>query len=200
MNRALAMLGAIGAALALVAGVAYADEISCDGGRCEGTENRDRIFGSFVRDEIYALGGADNVRAYEGRDFVDGGGQPDDIRLGDGHDRGHGGPVGDDIYGGPGNDRLRGGKGTDGLIGESGDDVLRAGVGGEPQPGPGGIVSEYLEDRATNDQDTVYGGPGAEFALVEDGDGRDFVNCGRGRYDLVEADPGDVVKNCEEEN
>jgi hypothetical protein len=47
------------------------------------------------------------------------------------------------------------------------------------------------------DRDEVRGQGGADFINVDDGDKRDFVNCGPGR-DVVRADDGDdIAKNCE---
>jgi hypothetical protein len=43
--------------------IAYAASVTCDGGRCEDTEEADDITGSLQVDAIYAKAGDDDVRA-----------------------------------------------------------------------------------------------------------------------------------------
>src|SRR5215213_9324668 len=62
--RRLSMLAIVGSVLLVAfAGVAWAANITCQGGPCVGTEQNDRITGSQLEDEIQALGGRDLVSA-----------------------------------------------------------------------------------------------------------------------------------------
>src|SRR5687767_12846895 len=74
------------------------NNISCDGGRCDGTAVNDNITGSNRRDNVFANGGFDNVETNDG---------PDEI---------HGGRNGNDLRGGNGNDLYFGDEGSDVLI------------------------------------------------------------------------------------
>ena len=68
--------------------------ITCNGGRCDGTNNPDQITGSPLR-YIFALAGADQVQARAGNDELNGA---------DG---------GDDLFGEAENDIYFGGRGED---------------------------------------------------------------------------------------
>jgi hypothetical protein len=54
-------------------------------------------------------------------------------------------------------------------------------------------------DRYTNDRDRLYGGRGNDRLNTNDNDGRDLINCGKGKNDKAILDRGDNVnhKNCE---
>ena len=51
----------------------------------------------------------------------------------------------------------------------------------------------------SNDEDRVFGGGGNDRIRTDDGDGEDFINCGKGNRDIAIADRGDNVskKTCE---
>jgi Ca2+-binding RTX toxin-like protein len=103
-------MAAMGAAMLLVSGVAYALSVQCDGigdqdpdlGECQGTGLSDVITGTAQRDFILALGGLDVVSARGGNDRVEGDRGSDDISGGAGVDLLNGGAGPDDIDGGPG--------------------------------------------------------------------------------------------------
>jgi hypothetical protein len=111
-------------------------------------------------------------------------------------------PFRDFVYGGPGDDRLLGLGRKDLLDGGSGDDVLDGDGGWDTLLGRAG--DDLLLGRG--DPDTIVGGTGRDriFGGLEndtiharDG-GRDVVDCGGGRRDVVQADPTDAVaRNCE---
>jgi hypothetical protein len=173
--RRVAFIGTMAVMLVLAA-VAYAASVTCDGGRCEGTDENDQITGSLQVDAIYAKAGEDEVRARTGHDLVRAGGGGDFIE----------GAVGaDTLRGGPGGDFLDGGQGDDHIYGQDGG-VIVAGVS----------FTEVLFDFEPNDADAVYGGPGYEAVNVEDGDGDDYVDCGADRGRVLGSDEGDVIEHC----
>src|SRR5918994_6531110 len=72
MRRA-TMLAVVGSVLLVAfAGVAWAADVFCMGGPCEGTEQPDFITGTPGRDQIFALGGGDFVSALAGQDELNG--------------------------------------------------------------------------------------------------------------------------------
>lgn len=140
----------------LAATAAIAATITCTGGFCEGTPERDEITGSISADDIFARASVDLVRARGGHDLVklNLGGTPVDMEF---------------VEGGRGSDELRGGRGsdqlddfepaniddTDRLFGERNDDFL------------------YAVDGDSND--TLNGGTGADDCYGDPGD--EIVNC-----------------------
>lgn len=178
--------------------------ITCDGGRCEGTDGRDTIVASNKPEQIFAKAGDDDIEldaafpsgssdeAYggEGRDCIDGGGGGDLMVGGPGDDNRPceftvfvdplaaltGGPGDDRIEGGPGDDSMNGIFDNDTLIGGTGDDLLR-----DPSP---------------RDVDRLYGEDGRDTLDARDGAGDDFIDGGAGSDDCT-GDPGDHFVNCE---
>ena len=81
MRRLLLMMAAMGAAVLLASGVAYALNVQCDGtddqdpdpGQCQGTQEDDEISGTDQTDIIRALSGFDDVFAGAGEDELYGG-------------------------------------------------------------------------------------------------------------------------------
>jgi hypothetical protein len=180
------------------------NRITCDGGRCEGTEERDTIVASDKAEEVVAKGGDDDIEldvvfpvgsddvafGGPGRDCIDGGG---------GQDLMVGGP-GDDnrpceftafvnpraaMTGGPGDDVLDGGPGDDSLDGIADDDTL---IGGEGR--------DLIEDLSPSDSDRLFGDGGDDELNATDGDGGDVVDGGPGR-DRCSGDVRDTFRNCE---
>ncbi len=99
MRRAMLMSAFVIPVALLIAGVAYARTIDCDGGDCKGTNNADTMNGSPQDDRMLALEGADTLYGLGGMDAL----------------KGKGG--GDRIFGGEGNDKVKGGHGKDVLEG-----------------------------------------------------------------------------------
>ncbi len=195
--------------LLLTAGAAVAQDvvgkvIRCDGGRCEGTDDRDTIVASDRSEEVFAKAGDDDIEldatiaigsddvAYGdlGRDCIDGG-AGDDLMIG--------GP-GDDnrpceftafvnpraaLTSGPGDDTIEGGPGDDSMDGIADDDTL---IGGEG--------NDLIEDFQQLDSDTLLGGEGNDTLNATDGDRDDLVDGGPGR-DECSGDAGDTFRNCE---
>jgi Ca2+-binding RTX toxin-like protein len=180
------------------------DVITCEGGRCEGTEEADTIVANNATQRVIAFGGDDDIEldaiftsgsgdvgiGGEGRDCIDGGA---------GNDLMIGGP-GDDnrpceftafvdpqagLTGGPGDDRIDGGPGNDSLNGIFDDDTLLGGTG-----------DDLLRDTSVADKDRLFGGPGKDTLDATDGDGDDLVDGGTGDDDCS-GDSADRFVNCE---
>src|SRR5215211_3302176 len=88
VRRLILLMAAMGAAVLLASGVAYALSVQCDGtgdqdpdpGQCRGTNQNDGITGTAQRDLIFALGGFDEVSAGGGQDELNGGDSADTLR------------------------------------------------------------------------------------------------------------------------
>ena len=97
-------------AVLLIAGVAYAATIDCNGGDCQGTNDADTMNGSPQDDTMLAMDGGDTLFGVGGMDAL----------------KGQGG--GDEIFGGEGNDKVKGGFGMDRVDGGEGNDLVRGGT------------------------------------------------------------------------
>jgi Ca2+-binding RTX toxin-like protein len=178
--------------------------ITCEGGRCEGTEDADTIVANNATQRVFGFGGDDDIEldaiftsgsgdtafGGEGRDCIDGGAGNDLMIGGPGDDNRPceftafvdpqaaltGGPGDDTIVGGPGNDSMNGIFDDDTLFGGAGDDLLR--------------------DTSPGDKDRLFGGPGNDTLDATDGDGGDLIDGGPGK-DACSGDPGDQLVNCE---
>jgi hypothetical protein len=140
----------------LAATAAIAATITCTGGFCEGTPERDEITGSSSRDSIFARGSVDLVDALGGNDFVQLGlgGTPVDMEF---------------VEGGIGSDELRGGRGSDQL-----DDFEPANIDDTDLLfGEGNDDFLYAVDGDSND--TLKGGWGTDDCYGDPGD--EIVNC-----------------------
>jgi Ca2+-binding RTX toxin-like protein len=99
------MVGAV--LVAIVAGVARAETIQCDGagdrdpdpGECAGTRRADILNGTDSADRIFGRGGGDRLRGF---------GEADELYGQSGPDTLVGGPQFDSLIGGPGQDAMRG--------------------------------------------------------------------------------------------
>jgi Ca2+-binding RTX toxin-like protein len=178
--------------------------ITCEGGRCEGTEEKDTIVANNATQQIFGFGGDDDIEldaiftsgssdtafGGEGRDCIDGGAGNDLMIGGPGDDNRPceftafvdpqaaltGGPGDDTILGGPGNDSMNGIFDDDTLFGGPGDDLLR--------------------DTSVGDKDRLYGGDGNDTLDARDGDGNDLIDGSPGKDDCS-GDPTDTFVNCE---
>ena len=206
--------------LVTFAGVALADIITCDGGRCEGTNRNDEITGSDLRDRIFALGGFDEVFAGAGEDDLNGGSSADNLDGQADNDTYIGGGGNDFLtevyYGsGTGDDEMNGGGGVDYMEGGLGNDILRGQEGDDNSIGAlfpsmygnGGDDELYGgpgEDGLEGDQgtDEHYGGRDNDFIDAVSGDElgtQDLVDCGGGFDTAVVREPEDIVRdNCED--
>jgi Ca2+-binding RTX toxin-like protein len=189
---------------ATTAGVTNAEIITCEGGKCEGTEDADTIVASNATQQVFGYGGDDDIEldviftsgsgdvgvGGEGRDCIDGGAGNDRMFGGPGDDNRPceftafvdpqaaltGGPGDDTIFGGPGNDSMNGIFDNDTLFGGTGDDLLR--------------------DTSPGDKDRLFGEAGDDTLDARDGDGGDLIDGGPGT-DRCFGDPGDQLVNCE---
>ena len=112
MRRFALMTTLLVSAVLLVAGVAYAATIDCNGGDCVGTNSADTMNGSPIDDKMLAMDGGDTLNGEGGMDAL----------------KGQGG--GDEIFGGEGNDKVKGGFGMDRVEGGEGNDLVRGGTHG----------------------------------------------------------------------
>ena len=220
MRRALLLAVMVSGLLVAFAGIALADIITCNGGRCEGTQLPDDITGTDVRDRIFALGGGDFIQAFAGDDEINGNNGSDHIHGGgDGNDLHNGGAGPDSLeeFGTmTGRDVMNGGSDADFIEGGLQGDTLRGQAGDECFSGSGFFGVEMFGDEGNDDlfggtgedcmegeegTDEHYGGDNNDFidAVDEDELGtRDVVDCGGG-FDTAEVrEPEDIVRgNCE---
>jgi hypothetical protein len=185
VRRKVLLCAATTAALVILgSGMALAETIRCDGGRCDGTNLTDVLKGSAVRDVMYGLRADDELY----------------------------GNVGDDeLHGDAGNDTIKGGSGGNEMYGEAGNDLLQGGSGDEDMNGGPGTDRLYSADGGDRlsgglDRDRMSGGLGRDELLGGEDDDTigsqdgvfDVVDCGPGDYDAVVIDRGlDSVRNCE---
>jgi Ca2+-binding RTX toxin-like protein len=144
-------------------------QIICTGGMCEGTQGDDLIRGTRDADMIIAKGGTDGVDGRGGSDSVLGGpGNDDPGSSPSGHNPSY------HLEGGVGHDHVHGGAGEDSVTDEY------------------GPANGYRSDT-----DVLFGGRADDFLNGQDGDNRDYLDCGPG-HNLYSADPGDTVRaNCQ---
>ena len=200
VRRLILVMAAMGAAMLVVSGFAYALSVQCDGtgdknpdpGECRGTDQNDVITGTALRDQILALGGLDVVNARSGEDSVDGGRGRDDIS---------GGLGGDGLQGGAGPDDIQGGRGTTdassaphgfscnindpdtGIHGSTGGIQVLLGNNGNDDL-DGGIDNDYLSGAAGRND---LSGNGGDDCLNLSGDENERASAGDGD-DLIFAD------------
>jgi Ca2+-binding RTX toxin-like protein len=187
-----------------VTGNVFSNVVTCTGGRCEGTDDKDTLVALNKADWISGGGGDDDIEldaffltgssdvgiGGPGRDCIDGGGG-NDLMLGG---------AGDDnrtcefaafvdpkaaLTGGPGNDRIDGGPGNDSMNGIFDDDTLIGGTG-----------NDLLEDASPSDNDRLFGGQGSDRLDARDGDSHDLLDGGAG-IDDCSGDMKDRFVNCE---
>ena len=193
-KRAVLLLVAMAAALAVGSGVAYAASIGCDDAgdrdpdfrQCLGTPDRDSIRGKSYRDRIWALAGNDHVVSFDGNDVV---------YLAEGNDHVDASGRNDTVYGGPDGD-----GGPAGLPFADFDDVtnLQGSYRHDTvygQGGPDNIDAATLDIGASFDRS--FGGGGNDRILAVDGN-QDLVHCGGGTADVARIDQRiDTAKKCE---
>jgi Ca2+-binding RTX toxin-like protein len=180
MRRLTLLLAAMGTALLLSAGLAFAATYDCTSGRaCIGTDGPDTLNGSGGVDP-YMDGrqGDDELFANEGEyaslqgDAFD---APDNDTTTDGDDLLKGGPGHDDMAGFGGSDELYGGARGDFIFAE--------------------------ESSANEGEDIVKGGRGSDYVIAVD-EAKDTISCGKGKNDVAFFDEGidAVANNCEHRN
>ena len=185
--------------------VMSAEIITCEGGRCTGTEARDIIVANNASQRVLGFQGDDDIEldavftsgsgdvgiGGEGRDCIDGGAGNDQMFGGPGDDNRPceftafvdpqaaltGGPGDDTIFGGPGNDSMNGIFDDDRLFGDAGNDLLR--------------------DASAGDKDQLFGGTGDDTLDARDGDGDDYIKGGPGK-DVCSGDRTDTFVDCEQ--
>ncbi len=123
MRRAMLMSAFVVPAMLLIAGVAYARTIDCNGGDCRGTNNADTMNGGPGDDRMLGLDGADTLYGVGGMDALKGQGGADGIFGGEGHDLVRGGTH--SVANDHARDLLICGPGRDKVFFVRGQDVLR---------------------------------------------------------------------------
>jgi Ca2+-binding RTX toxin-like protein len=151
MKRTLLSFMVVATTVMLAATAAIAATITCTGGLCSGTPQRDEITGSTSADAIIAKARVDIVRARAGNDYVQlgGGGTPVDKEF---------------VEGGRGDDELLGGRGGDQL-----NDFNPADIGDTDRLF-GGPNDDFLYAVDGDGNDTLKGGPGADDCYGDAGD------------------------------
>jgi Ca2+-binding RTX toxin-like protein len=158
-----------------------------------GSDNNDTLIGGYGGDTIYGEGGSDTLYGFFDDDWTQGYNAADlaDIQAG----VSPGGYTDDDwIYGGANGDTIDGGPGADHLYGDDGVDKIYGGPG-----------QDYLNGGSPNDindtsPDQLHAEDGWSTALGQytPNPFPDTVDCEdtATTYDLVWADPVDVLHNC----
>jgi Ca2+-binding RTX toxin-like protein len=171
VSMTLALLLASGVALAEYGGgggIEY-NTVRCDGGKCEGTTNDDRMVGTDRRDILYAFKGSDLLFGNGSSDDLYGFLGYDQLRGGDGSDKLGGGEDRDDLYGNSGPDVLNGGDHADHMIGGDGNDKVFGGGGGTA----GGYIENLDGGRGA---DLLSGGTGFEYYHFDPGWRNDTIS------------------------
>ena len=179
MRRTL-LLAVVGSMLLVAsAGVAWAADVFCSGGPCEGTELSDFITGTPQSDQISALGGFDEVFALAGQDELRGNNGGDELAGEDGRDTYFGGNGSDALsefnslteVTNSRNDEMNGGPGEDFIEGNTGPDILSGQDGvecGSLEEVDSAEVSMFGDEG--NDQ--LFGGAGEDCMEGEARDAR----------------------------
>ena len=114
-----------------------------------------------------SLAGLEQATGGSGPDVMRAGPEPVTFSGGRGADRLIGGFGNDRLYGDEHDDKVYGGGGRDRLVGGTGDDGLRSGCGSAKLYGQAGHDRLYS---ANSHSDRVHGGPGRDFARVDQAD------------------------------
>jgi Ca2+-binding RTX toxin-like protein len=194
MRRATMLAVVVCVLLVGSAGVALAEaDIFCTGGRCEGTEQLDTIFGTVQSDQIFALGGRDFVAALAGQDELNGQNGSDALYGENNADTYNGGGGSDELsevavvseVTNSGADVMNGGTSDDYMEGNTGADILR-GQAGDECDGPNSFAHMFGDQG----NDDLFGGPGEDCIEGEQGTDEHF---GGADNDLILATNGDQV-------
>ena len=141
------------------------------------------VTGTGGNDTFVGRAGPDRFSGLGGDDFLAGQGGGDCLLGGDG---------GDVALGGDGSDLLDGGASSDRLVGDIGNDLIYGAGGGDQVEGGDGADLINPETGA----DTVLAQAGNDTVVARDGN-KDTIDCGSGKADMVIADAGDSVTQCE---
>jgi Ca2+-binding RTX toxin-like protein len=180
----------------------------------DGGAGTDSLFGGLGNDVMSGGSGSDSIPGSPGDDVQNGGPGNDGLQGGDGNDTLNGEDGDDGLRGDAGNDTLNGGAGDDDLDADEGADVLSGGPGRDRADHGSRSVDQNLStDGVANDgaagegdnigtdveslrggggNDTITGGPAANYLQGDDGD--DTLSGGDGP-DEIEGDSGNDVLN-----
>ena len=193
MRRATMLAVVVSGLLVAFAGVAWAEDVFCPGGPCEGSELDDFITGTAQSDQIFALGGFDVVFALVGQDELNGQNGSDAL-FGENNSDTYNGGGGSDLLSefesltevtNSGADVMNGGPDPDFLEGNTGADILR-GQAGDECGGP--INDAFLFGDQGNDD--LFGGAGEDCLIGEQGTDEHF---GGADNDIIDATDQDQV-------
>lgn len=155
----------------LVAGVALAASVRCDGGPCRGTNQADQMSGSNRADKMFGRGGHDRMDGNRDNDEMYGGSGADTMNGSYGSDRMFGGPDNETMSGGPAKDRMFGDAGTDRIEGNNGNDYINIAGDGETDSVNCGIGFDTLvldlQDQGNLTLDEVVARTGCEEAQLQ---------------------------------
>ncbi|MFK7752251.1 MAG: calcium-binding protein [Sedimentitalea sp.] len=173
-----------------VIGSDFADTLTANGGRVDGSGSNDKIFGTDqVSDVPLGDDGNDTIIGKVGNGRIAGGNDKDNLRGDAGTDTIWGGAGNDVIKGGDGNDVINGQNGNDKICGGAGDDELDGGQGDDILSGGAG------QDTLSGDtgDDRLFGGSGDDTLTASFGDDRLFG--GAGNDNLTDGVDGDDLLN-----
>ncbi|MEM9138298.1 MAG: calcium-binding protein [Pseudomonadota bacterium] len=136
-----------------------------------GSDDSEKIIGSFKGDHIDGAGGDDLIFGLSGRDKITGGDGEDYIFGGRGRDDIGGGNDEDHLFGGRGSDVIAGNKGNDQMFGGRGDDLLVWNNGDGSDLMDGGRGHDRVQVNFNTDlvNDDLQNKDVAEFSVTDQG-------------------------------
>ncbi|MEH2234255.1 MAG: calcium-binding protein [Nostoc sp.] len=192
------------------------DVVNGQGGndKIDGKSGNDLLRGGTGNDTLIGGEGDDSLNGGEGNDFLNGGEGDDFLNGGTGNDLLYGDAGDDSLLGGTGNDSLLGGTGNDTLLGGTENDTLFGGSGddrltvgssnvdtlggdqllygddGNDTLSASGYESRYEDTYYTSGNNTLNGGAGEDYLIVQFSKGNNLLNGGDGNDTFSEYNSG----------
>ena len=174
------------------------DVVNGQGGndKIDGKSGNDLLRGGIGNDTLIGGEGDDSLKGGEGDDSLLGGTGNDSLLGGTGDDILLGGTGDDILFGGTDNDTLLGGTGDDRLtVGSSnldtlGGDQLLSGDDGNDTLSASGYESRYEDSYYTSGNNTLNGGAGDDYLIVQFSKGNNLLNGGDGNDTFSEYNSG----------
>ncbi|MEH2212325.1 MAG: calcium-binding protein [Nostoc sp.] len=192
------------------------DVVNGQGGndKIDGKSGNDLLRGGTGNDTLIGGEGDDSLNGGEGNDFLNGGEGDDFLNGGTGNDLLYGDAGDDSLLGGTGNDSLLGGTGNDTLLGGTENDTLFGGSGddrltvgssnldtlggdqllygddGNDTLSASGYEIRYEDTYYTSGNNTLNGGAGDDYLIVQFSKGNNLLNGGDGNDTFSEYNSG----------
>ncbi|MEH1950505.1 MAG: calcium-binding protein [Nostoc sp.] len=192
------------------------DVVNGQGGndKIDGKSGNDLLRGGTGNDTLIGGEGDDSLNGGEGNDSLNGGEGDDFLNGGTGNDLLYGDAGDDSLLGGTGNDSLLGGTGNDTLLGGTENDTLFGGTGndrltvgssnvdtlggdqllsgddGNDTLSASGYESRYEDTYYTSGNNTLNGGAGDDYLIVQFSKGNNLLNGGDGNDTFSEYNSG----------